>query len=132
MAFIGEDALDTHTYIYKEGCLQIPKPPPPPLPIFIFCFAPPNLFILDCVKLETWKPTWVYMCMSKIFNMEVRTIIYFHMFLVILLIFLSFCRSDFNIVFLLHHAFSERMYCRWCDKKKKKALLGHSGLTCQN
>ena len=40
-----------------------------------FCFAPPILFFVDCVKLATWKPTWVYMCMFKIFNMEVRTIL---------------------------------------------------------
>ena len=38
-----------------------------------------------------------------------------------------------HCVFLIHHPFFVRMYCRYCDPptpQKKKELLGHSVLTC--
>ena len=119
MEFIGEDALDTHTYIFNEGCLQI-YPPSPPL-LFFFFFAPPDLFFLDCVKLVTWKvKTYmgVYVHVQDIQHGSKDYIIYFLMFLVILLIFLSFCHSDFNIVFLL------RKGCIVDDVTKKKSTFG--------
>ena len=47
----------------------------------------------------------VYVHVQDIQHGSKDYIIYFLMFLVILLIFLSFCHSDFNIVFHLHHAY---------------------------